>query len=64
MKKEFRAQRGRKASELAKTSGVVPEAEAGLRSVSAISDDACANAASIENGMKEGCLVEVCKQKI
>ncbi|XP_017234769.1 uncharacterized protein LOC108208756 isoform X2 [Daucus carota subsp. sativus] len=63
-KKELpKAQRGCRASELAKTTGVVPEAEAVLRSNLATSDDACANAVgpSIENGMKEGCLVEVFK---
>ncbi|KAK1374706.1 hypothetical protein POM88_030899 [Heracleum sosnowskyi] len=59
----FRAQRGGRESELAKTTSFVPEEEAGLRSFSAISDNARANAdgPSIGNGMKEGCLVEVFK---
>lgn len=51
---------------MTKTSGVVPEAEAGSRSVSVVADGACANAAksSIETAMDEGCLVEVCLLKV
>lgn len=65
-KESSKARRGSRQSELTKTNGVVPEAEAGSRSVSVVADGACANAAesSIENAMEEGCLVEVCLSKV
>ncbi|XP_074326171.1 protein SWOLLEN 1 isoform X5 [Apium graveolens] len=61
-KEPLKARRGCRQSDLTKTTGVVPEADAGSRSIS-VADDSCANTAelSVENVMEEGCLVEVFK---
>ncbi|KAA8521367.1 hypothetical protein F0562_012071 [Nyssa sinensis] len=61
--KDLRGQRSRRASDLAKTIGVVPESKIGSRSTSIIVQDEYEKAVgtSKENGIKEGCLVEVFK---
>ncbi|KAA8522217.1 hypothetical protein F0562_012890 [Nyssa sinensis] len=59
--KDLRGERGRRASDLAKTIGVVPESEIGSRSTSMIVQDEYDKAVGTlkENSVKEGCLVEV-----
>uniref|UniRef100_A0A5B6ZKG5 Agenet-like domain-containing protein n=1 Tax=Davidia involucrata TaxID=16924 RepID=A0A5B6ZKG5_DAVIN len=59
--KDLREERGRRAFDLAKTIGVVPESEIGLRSTSVIVQDEYDKAVgtSKENSIKEGCLIEV-----
>ncbi|THG17250.1 hypothetical protein TEA_015006 [Camellia sinensis var. sinensis] len=61
--KDSRGQRSRRASDLAKTIGVVPESEIGSRSASITAQDKYEKGVgtSKENSIKEGCLVEVCK---
>ncbi|KAL6979753.1 hypothetical protein U1Q18_021408 [Sarracenia purpurea var. burkii] len=58
-----KVKRSRRASDLAKTIGVVPESEIGLRSASITSQDEYENRLGSlkENGIKEGCLVEIRK---
>ncbi|KAL6956668.1 hypothetical protein U1Q18_048221 [Sarracenia purpurea var. burkii] len=62
-KKELRGQRNDRASDLAKTIGVVPESEIGSRSASITTQDEYEKGVAIlnENNIKEGCLVEVHK---
>ncbi|XP_059657578.1 uncharacterized protein LOC132304075 isoform X2 [Cornus florida] len=61
--KNLRGRKGRRASDLAKTIGVVPESEIGSRSTSVIIQDENEKAPGnlAENGIKEGSLVEVFK---
>ncbi|XP_028063592.1 uncharacterized protein LOC114266865 isoform X2 [Camellia sinensis] len=62
--KDSRGQRNRRASDLAKTIGVVPESEIGSRSASITAQDDYEKGAGTlkENSIKEGCLVEVHKE--